>query len=63
MKVLVVTDAWLPQVNGVVTTLGNIKEGLEQRGHAVDFLTPGEFLSLPCPTYPEIRLSVYPMGA
>jgi hypothetical protein len=57
---MVVTDAWLPQVNGVVTTLGQIRRGLEQRGHAVDFVTPNEFASLPCPTYPEIRLSILP---
>lgn len=60
MKVMIITDAWLPQVNGVVTTLGRIKNGLEQRGHAVDFLTPQEFRSVPCPTYPEIRLSLMP---
>lgn len=60
MKVMMITDAWLPQVNGVVTTLGKIKSGLAQRGHDVDFLTPAEFASIPCPTYPEIRLSLMP---
>ncbi|MFN0316152.1 MAG: glycosyltransferase family 4 protein [Burkholderiales bacterium] len=62
MKVMVVTDAWSPQVNGVVTTLGKIRSGLEARGHETDFLTPAEFTSMPCPTYPEIRLSLFPYG-
>jgi glycosyltransferase involved in cell wall biosynthesis len=60
MKIMLITDAWLPQVNGVVTTLGQIKNGLHLRGHEVDFLTPQEFRSVPCPTYPEIRLSLMP---
>ncbi len=60
MKVMMITDAWLPQVNGVVTTLGQIRGGLVQRGHEVDFLTPVEFASVPCPSYPEIRLSLMP---
>ena len=57
MKIMVVTDAWLPQVNGVVTTLGKIGEGLKRLAHEVRFVTPELFTSLPCPTYPEIRLS------
>jgi glycosyltransferase involved in cell wall biosynthesis len=60
LKVMMITDAWLPQVNGVVTTLSKIRDGLQQRGHELDFLTPSEFSSLPCPTYPEIRLSLLP---
>jgi len=60
MKVMVVTDAWLPQVNGVVTTLRKMGEGLMGIGHQVRFVTPQHFRSLPCPTYPEIRLSVLP---
>ena len=60
MKIMVVTDAWSPQVNGVVTTLGRIKKGLEDRGHRTHFLTPAEFASVPCPSYPEIRLCVFP---
>ncbi|MFN0315419.1 MAG: glycosyltransferase family 4 protein [Burkholderiales bacterium] len=60
MKIVVVTDAWSPQVNGVVTTLGRIKKGLEERGHTTYFLTPADFTSIPCPTYPEIRLSLLP---
>lgn len=60
MKVMVVTDAWSPQVNGVVTTLRKMGEGLNNIGHEVCFVTPESFRSLPCPTYPEIRLSLLP---
>jgi hypothetical protein len=60
MKVMIVTDAWSPQVNGVVTTLGKIGEGLNRLGHEVRFVTPQRFKSIPCPTYPEIRLSLLP---
>jgi hypothetical protein len=60
MKVMIVTDAWAPQVNGVVTTLGKIGEGLRRLDHEVRFLTPQQFRSIPCPTYPEIRLSLLP---
>lgn len=60
MKVLIVTDAWSPQVNGVVTTLGKIGDGLRNLGNEVHFLTPQRFRSIPCPTYPEIRLSLLP---
>ena len=60
MKVMIVTDAWKPQVNGVVTTLGKIGEGLNRLAHEVRFVTPQLFKSIPCPTYPEIRLSLFP---
>lgn len=60
MRIMIVTDAWMPQVNGVVTTLRQLRAGLTERGHEVDVLSPAEFRSVPCPTYPEIRLSVFP---
>ena len=60
MKIMIVTDAWEPQVNGVVRTLKSTRRELEKAGHEVDLLTPAEFRTLPCPTYPEIRLSVLP---
>ena len=60
MKILVVTDAWEPQVNGVVRTLKSTRRELERMGHVVDLLTPLEFRTVPCPTYPEIRLSILP---
>jgi len=58
MKVMIVTDAWSPQVNGVVRTLTTTRREMEAMGHEVDMLTPLEFRTLPCPTYPDIRLSM-----
>jgi glycosyltransferase involved in cell wall biosynthesis len=60
VKILIVTDAWEPQVNGVVRTLKSTRRELEKMGHAVDLLTPLEFRTIPCPTYPDIRLSLAP---
>ncbi|CAN7253699.1 glycosyltransferase family 1 protein [Cupriavidus necator] len=60
MKILIVTDAWEPQVNGVVRTLKSTRRELEAMGHTVDMITPLEFRTVPCPTYPEIRLSLFP---
>jgi glycosyltransferase involved in cell wall biosynthesis len=60
MKIALVTDAWEPQVNGVVRTLKSTARELESMGHAVEFVTPLEFRTLPCPTYPDIRLSLFP---
>jgi glycosyltransferase involved in cell wall biosynthesis len=57
---MIVTDAWEPQVNGVVRTLKNTRAELEAIGHQVDCLTPLEFRTVPCPTYPDIRLSLLP---
>jgi hypothetical protein len=58
MKVMIVTDAWSPQVNGVVRTLSTTRREMQAMGHQVDILSPLEFRTLPCPTYPDIRLSV-----
>jgi glycosyltransferase involved in cell wall biosynthesis len=60
MRILIVTDAWDPQVNGVVRTLKSTRRELERLGHEVEMLTPLEFRTLPCPTYPDIRLSMFP---
>ncbi|CAJ0776028.1 D-inositol-3-phosphate glycosyltransferase [Ralstonia chuxiongensis] len=60
VKVMIVTDAWEPQVNGVVRTLTQTRRELETMGHIVDMITPLEFKTVPCPTYPEIRLSILP---
>ena len=60
MRILLVTDAWEPQVNGVVRTLKSTARELGGMGHTVEFLTPLEFRTLPCPTYPDIRLSLFP---
>jgi hypothetical protein len=62
MKITMVTDAWEPQVNGVVRTLKSTARELEKLGHTVEFITPLEFKTLPCPTYPDIRLSLLPGG-
>jgi len=58
MKIMLITDAWEPQVNGVVRTLKATARELKAMGHVVKFLTPLEFRTLPCPTYPDIRLSL-----
>jgi 1,2-diacylglycerol 3-alpha-glucosyltransferase/glucuronosyltransferase len=62
MRIMIVTDAWEPQVNGVVRTLKATRAELLAMGHVVDFLTPLEFKTVPCPTYPDIRLSLLPRG-
>lgn len=60
MRVCIVTDAWRPQVNGVVRTLTETRRELRAMGHTVRMITPLLFPTLPCPTYPEIRLSLNP---
>lgn len=62
-RVLIVTDAWHPQTNGVVRCLDNVGRELRAMGATVDYLTPQQFWTLPMPTYPEIRLSLAPIGA
>jgi len=57
-KVLIVTDAWLPQTNGVVRCLEAVGRELVGMGHEVSYLTPEGFWTFPLPTYPEIRLSI-----
>jgi len=57
-RILIVTDAWRPQINGVVRTLESLAEQLRSWGHDVSFLTPEPFWTVPVPTYPEIRLSL-----
>ncbi len=57
MRIAIVTDAWSPQVNGVVRTLQAVRAELESMGHVVLVLSPERFASVPCPTYPEIRLA------
>jgi glycosyltransferase involved in cell wall biosynthesis len=59
MRLALVTDAWLPQVNGVVRTLGHTIREVEAAGHEVTVISPADFRTIPCPTYPEIRLSMF----
>ncbi|MFZ1105231.1 MAG: glycosyltransferase [Hyphomicrobiaceae bacterium] len=63
MRLHLVTDAWHPQVSGVVTALGQIKQRLERDGWEVVVIHPGLFRSLPLPWYPEVRLAVSPGGS
>ena len=60
MRIALVTDAWFPQVNGVVRTLSNVVEELIEMGDQVDVIGPHLFSTFPCPRYPEIRLSWMP---
>lgn len=60
MKIAIATDAWVPQVNGVVRTLQMTVTQLEQRGHHVAMLTPDRFLTMPMPGYSEIHLAIAP---
>ncbi|MCL4671961.1 MAG: glycosyltransferase family 1 protein [Sphingomonadaceae bacterium] len=57
-RIAIVTDAWTPQMNGVVRTLTTTCAILRERGHEVMVIAPDQFASLPCPTYPEIRLAL-----
>ncbi len=62
MRILIVTDAWAPQVNGVVRTLRSVRAELEGMGHEVHVLSPDLFRSVPCPGYREIRLALANAG-
>lgn len=63
MKLALVTDAWLPQVNGVVTTLVELVREMESLGHQVEVIHPGLFGTRPCPGYAGIDLAVRPAKA
>ncbi|MEP3225994.1 MAG: glycosyltransferase family 1 protein [Parasphingorhabdus sp.] len=58
MKIALITDAWHPQVNGVVRTLDTVIEILRQWGHEVLVVSPDQFRSVAAPSYPEIRLAM-----
>lgn len=60
MKIVIVTDAWEPQVNGVVRTLSKTRDNLITLGHQVEMLTPEGHRTMPCPSYPSIPLSLFP---
>ena len=61
MKIAIATDAWHPQISGVVTTLTQTIQELHNLGHDVNSIHPGNFkFTLPCPTYPQIRLALSP---
>ena len=60
MKLVLVTDAWQPQVNGVVTTLVELVRELQNLGHVVEVIHPGMFNTRPCPGYVGIDLAIRP---
>jgi glycosyltransferase involved in cell wall biosynthesis len=60
LNIAIVTDAWAPQTNGVVRTIGRTMDELIAAGHRPTILSPQSFRSVPCPTYPEIRLALFP---
>src|SRR5262249_53412273 len=60
VRIALASDAWTPQINGVVTTLNATMEHLSALGHEVRVIHPQELWCLPCPSYPEIRLAIWP---
>jgi glycosyltransferase involved in cell wall biosynthesis len=63
LRLLIVTDAWTPQVNGVVRTLSTVAGQLRALGDTVEVIGPDRFRTLPMPGYPEIRLALRPARA
>ena len=61
-RLVIVPDAWHPQVNGVVHTLGHVAQEAAAFGVSVEFLSPNQFWTLPMPSYPEIRLALLGPG-
>lgn len=61
MRIALLTDAWWPQVNGVATTLTALVTELEANGHEILVIHPALFVTIPCPTYSEIRLAALPL--
>lgn len=60
MRIMIVTDAWEPQVNGVVRTMQRVVKELQDDGHELDIVHPGDgFRTFPLPTYPEIKLAIF----
>jgi len=60
MRIAIATDAWFPQVNGVVRTLAATVAELDRRGYEVELITPQNFATLPMPGYASIRLAMAP---
>jgi hypothetical protein len=61
-KLLIVTDAWRPQINGVVRSIEHLVRDLQALDVEVDILSPAEFRTVPMPGYPEIRLALATPG-
>jgi len=62
MRILIATDAWPPQINGVVRTLLSVAEAMRRQGATVSFLSPDGFPTVPVPTYPGLRLALPSAG-
>ncbi|OIR07940.1 GDP-mannose-dependent alpha-mannosyltransferase [mine drainage metagenome] len=62
MRIAIVTDAWHPQPNGVVRVLSSLHQRLQSAGHEVMMLSPDLFTTIPCPTYAEIPLALFPFA-
>ena len=60
LRLLIVSDAWHPQVNGVVRTLSTVVHLLQESGDTVEVIGPDRFRTWPMPSYPEIRLALFP---
>lgn len=58
MRILIATDAWEPQVNGVVRTLTKVVAEMREAGHQVEVISPDQFHTVPLPTYSEIKLAL-----
>jgi glycosyltransferase involved in cell wall biosynthesis len=59
-RIIIVSDAWFPLTNGVVTTLAQTAAWLSRFGYEVRMVTPRDFRTFECPTYPEIRIAAFP---
>lgn len=57
MKIALISDAWHPQINGIVTTLSNTSMALRELGHDIEMFHPGLFKTCPCPGYPDVGLA------
>lgn len=62
MRLLIATDAWSPQINGVVRTYERLQALLTAMGHEIEFITPSCYRTVPLPSYNEIRLALIPPG-
>ena len=60
LRIAIVTDAWFPQINGVVRTLDTVRRELAAMGHTIEVIAPDRFRTMPTPTYPEIPLALLP---
>jgi glycosyltransferase involved in cell wall biosynthesis len=57
LRIALISDAWHPQINGIVTTLTQTRRDLESLGHELELITPDRFRTWPCPGYPDVRLA------